>query len=271
MLNSPGNSTPTQSPFDDCAETYDRDFSDTLIGTVQRNLILECVFKHLQQTDRVLEVNCGTGVDALRLATACSFVLATDVSQEMIKKAREKLAFSKRTHVRFEVMDIRDLSSRHSEKYNFLFSNFAGLNCLNRVDLDVFARNAKSSLHPDGLLILVFLGKKCWQEKLYFMLKRDERKNRRLQPEGSDVKLLSQSVRTYFYSKEEICDVFHTFEFIESFPVGLIVPPAFMEKRHKRHKWLMPFLVWVEKKLRFSSLSDYGDHFLIVLRNRSIQ
>jgi ubiquinone/menaquinone biosynthesis C-methylase UbiE len=47
---------------------------------------------YLRGTDTVLELGCGTGTTALKLAPHVSRMLATDVSGEMIAIAREKAA-----------------------------------------------------------------------------------------------------------------------------------------------------------------------------------
>jgi ubiquinone/menaquinone biosynthesis C-methylase UbiE len=44
----------------------------------------------LRSTDTVLEIGCGTGTTALRLAPSVSRIIGTDVSTEMIAIAREK-------------------------------------------------------------------------------------------------------------------------------------------------------------------------------------
>ncbi|RYP81095.1 hypothetical protein DL769_002151 [Monosporascus sp. CRB-8-3] len=46
----------------------------------------------LKPTDKVLELGCGTGTTALRLADCVQSYLATDISPEMIKIANDKLA-----------------------------------------------------------------------------------------------------------------------------------------------------------------------------------
>jgi ubiquinone/menaquinone biosynthesis C-methylase UbiE len=51
---------------------------------------LDRINQLLDSSDTVLEIGCGTGTTALRLAPSVSRVIATDVSSEMIAIAREK-------------------------------------------------------------------------------------------------------------------------------------------------------------------------------------
>ena len=53
---------------------------------------LERARAHLQPGDSVLELGCGTGTTALRLADGVRSYLATDISGGMIAIAEEKLA-----------------------------------------------------------------------------------------------------------------------------------------------------------------------------------
>ena len=63
---------------------------------------LERTGQRLTATDRVLELGCGTGTSALRLAPATGHIRATDVSPKMIAIAREKLAASPVSNLTFE-------------------------------------------------------------------------------------------------------------------------------------------------------------------------
>jgi ubiquinone/menaquinone biosynthesis C-methylase UbiE len=60
----------------------------------------------LNNSDTVLEVGCGTGTTALRLASSVSRVIATDVSGEMIAIAREKATAQVCENVEFSVATI---------------------------------------------------------------------------------------------------------------------------------------------------------------------
>ena len=63
---------------------------------------LECTRKHLSAGDHVLEVGCGTGTTALRLAGSVEQLTASDISSRMIEIAREKAVAQQVENVRFE-------------------------------------------------------------------------------------------------------------------------------------------------------------------------
>jgi ubiquinone/menaquinone biosynthesis C-methylase UbiE len=84
----------TQSPFDILAETYDADFTQSQIGKLQRERVwkfLQAILQTLGRPLKILEINCGTGEDALRLAAMGHNIVATDASEIMIEKAQQKL------------------------------------------------------------------------------------------------------------------------------------------------------------------------------------
>jgi SAM-dependent methyltransferase len=55
----------------------------------------------LKPTDRVLEIGCGTGTTALKLAPSVAEIVATDVSPAMLAIARDKAAAQACGNVRF--------------------------------------------------------------------------------------------------------------------------------------------------------------------------
>ncbi len=55
--------------FDAIAEDYDRIFTHSILGNAQRSLIHEYLRCHLHKGQRILDLNCGTGEDAIYLAS----------------------------------------------------------------------------------------------------------------------------------------------------------------------------------------------------------
>src|ERR1700721_4177788 len=78
-----------QAYWDLTAENYDSIFSDTVIGRVQRDAVWRELDKHFQAGMRILELNCGTGVDAVHLAGRGLHVVACARSSRMIDAARK--------------------------------------------------------------------------------------------------------------------------------------------------------------------------------------
>jgi len=64
-------------------------------------MTLERVRAHLARTDRVLEIGCGTGTTALKLAPFAGQITARDVSGEMISIAKEKARAQRFDNVHF--------------------------------------------------------------------------------------------------------------------------------------------------------------------------
>lgn len=97
----------------------------------------------------VLEIGCGTGTTALRLAPFTRHLLATDVSARMIAIAREKLAAQSVPQLSFAVADAEAPVARPGE-----FDAVLAFNLLHLVtDLDRTLQLAVQALRPGGLLI----------------------------------------------------------------------------------------------------------------------
>jgi ubiquinone/menaquinone biosynthesis C-methylase UbiE len=103
----------------------------------------------LRPDDHVLELGCGTGSTALRLAGDVQRYLATDISAGMIAIAREKLSASPVPALAFEVATADD-SIRETGQFNAVL----GFNYLHLVrDVPGTLRRIHALLAPEGLFI----------------------------------------------------------------------------------------------------------------------
>lgn len=66
---------------------------------------------HLKQDDRVLELGCGTGSTALRLADAVGSMVATDLSSRMIDIAKAKADTEGVDNVAFQTAELSSLKA----------------------------------------------------------------------------------------------------------------------------------------------------------------
>src|SRR5579863_1282907 len=77
--------------FDTIAEQYDDIFTRSLIGRAQRDAVWHVLEETFRAGDHVLELNCGTGEDALFLSRLGVSVFACDVSEKMIAVAARRM------------------------------------------------------------------------------------------------------------------------------------------------------------------------------------
>ena len=103
----------------------------------------------LKPGDRVLELGCGTGTTALRLAADVQSYLATDFSAEMIEIAREKHGASSIRGLAFQAVTAETLPPEAGP-----FDAVLGFNYLHLVrDLPGTLRRINALLAPEGLFI----------------------------------------------------------------------------------------------------------------------
>jgi ubiquinone/menaquinone biosynthesis C-methylase UbiE len=148
-----------QQYWDLTAENYDSIFSESVIGRVQRDAVWRELDKVFQPGMRILELNCGTGVDAVHLAARGVRVVACDLSSKMIDAARRRSgAAGVDALVDFRVLPTEEIDSLVAEApFDGAFSNFSGLNCVQ--DISQAARNLARLLKPRAQTQLCMVGR----------------------------------------------------------------------------------------------------------------
>lgn len=245
--------------FDHIAKEYDKDFTDTLIGNAQRAIVWKKLKRQLNSSTQVLEINCGTGSDAAYIESLGSHIFATDISPEMVKITQDKIGADKAG-----IMDIKHPNPSNFIAVNTVFSNFGGLNCISPDEWKDWVQFLQDNLPKNARVIFVIMSKNCWMENWYFKRKGSKIWNRNTdQPITANVE--GKLVNTWYYSPDEIV-AFMKDGFIKTdlAPVGLFIPPSYLEKYMLKHKFLFRVLVFLDKIFRnFSVLSKNADHFYI--------
>jgi ubiquinone/menaquinone biosynthesis C-methylase UbiE len=160
-----------QDYWDLTAENYDSIFSETVIGRVQRDAVWRELDKHFQAGMRILELNCGTGVDAVHLAGRGVHVVACDLSSRMIDAARKRLgATGLGALVDFRMLATEEIGSLVGEApFDGAFSNFSGLNCVQ--DISQAARDIARLLKPGAKTLLCMVGRFSLWEMAWHLAK----------------------------------------------------------------------------------------------------
>jgi SAM-dependent methyltransferase len=161
--------------WDAAAETYEQTFTGTTVGQIRRR----AVWKELERTfhtgQSILELNCGTGIDAVFLGRKGIQVLACDISPRMIEIARS-LADEARTITppEFRVLANENLSTLKEGPFDGAFSNFAGLNCVG--DLSPVAASLAQHLKPGARFIACMIGRFVPFEIAWYLAHREPRR-----------------------------------------------------------------------------------------------
>lgn len=104
----------------------------------------------LAESDQVLEIGCGTGTTALRLAHRVRRLHATDVSPQMVAIAQEKLAATPVAQLDFAVLDAAGAARQAPQAYDVVLA-FNVLHLL--PDLDGGLDAVWQALQPGGFFI----------------------------------------------------------------------------------------------------------------------
>lgn len=259
--------------FDPIAAEYDRSFTHTEIGKRQR----AAVHVKLEQLlsayyiKNVLELNCGTGEDAVFLAQKGLQVLATDISPAMVQMAAAKAERSGMSQfIRTKVCAFQDIGQLMSEpKFDLIFSDFGGLNCLPPDDFATFVKDAALLLSPGGLFVAVVMPRFCLWETAYFLLKgKLGQAFRRLRRKPISARLDDgSSVDTWYYSPADLQSYFNQWQRQDCRPIGLFIPPSYLEPFFARKTTTLDRLANIDQAFaRRGLFSGFADHFMVVFR-----
>lgn len=257
--------------FDPVAGIYDDTFSKTQIGKAQRDIVWQYLDKKKLVNKHILEINCGTGEDAVFLSKN-NIVTATDASEEMLEVTNHKIKLNEfQINCKTLLWDLNDpFPGDRDEKFDLIFSNFGGLNCLSPEALTNLSSELNSLLKPGGELIFVVMGRFCLMETLYFLLKGKWKSAFRRSSKKAVTAMLNNKtkVEIWYYSAKEIANVFNQyFNDVEKHPVGIFIPPSYFELFISKHPKLFNVFVSADKFLRgIGYFTRFSDHYIVSLK-----
>ncbi len=219
-------------PFDAVADHYDEFFTASKIGQAQRASVWTEVKKAFRSGDRVLEIGCGTGVDACFLGSCGVHVAACDCSPRMLALATRRVSETGNSElVRPYLLAAEQIGDlRQDRSFDGAFSNFGALNCVQ--DLQRFASDLAQTLRPGASVLLCFMGPCCLWEIIWYLAHGNPRKAfRRFHREGVDAKLADGAVVRVFYpSVRSLTRAFAPeFRLLSVKGIGVSVPPSYLE------------------------------------------
>jgi SAM-dependent methyltransferase len=261
------------SPFDPAAERYDQVFTNSMIGRAQRQSVWAELDKAFHAGDHILEIGCGTGVDACYLAGRGVKVHACDSSPAMIAVAARKIGDCSRSElIRTQVLAAEEIANlRGSRLFDGALSNFGALNCV--PDLRSVARNLAALVRPGANAILCWMGPSCLWEMLWYFARADCGKAlRRRQPGGTAARLDGGGLVTVHYPSLRALTAIFAPEFSVKRVkgIGVAVPPSYVEPFVKEHPQWFHAAVFADTVLgRCAGLRLLADHILVRLERKA--
>ncbi len=229
----PGTIAPTVRAFDRLAPRYDEACEGWIFRRMRDHVhaVLAAAFTPGM---RVLEIGCGTGIDATFLASRGVDVVATDPSAGMIERARDRMReIHLPASVSFVCCGIDEIHEHLAPGAGFdgLVSDFGALNCVAR--LDALASLAARHLAPGGRVMVCLISRTCLLEALWFLLKGDPRQAfRRLARPPVVVSVAGIGVPTYYHRVRDVRAALRPALALRRLRgLSVLVPPPYLEAR----------------------------------------
>ena len=262
-------------PFDAIAERYDETFTTSKIGRAQRASVWKELERVFRPRDRVLEIGCGTGVDACFLAEHGVTVVACDNSPQMITVATRRVKENGKDSSVFPLLlAAEDIASlRNGDSFDGAFSNFGALNCVQ--DLQRFAKDLAIPLKPGATALLCWMGPCClWEIVWYFAQGKPGKALRRFRRAGVTARLAEgATVRVHYPSVRLLARTFAPqFRLVSFKGIGVSVPPSYLETWANRFPRLFDLSMRADSLLgRCPGVRAFADHILLEFRHENLE
>ncbi len=203
--------------FDQLATLYEALWSRTAIGISQRLAVWQRIDSLFKPGDRILDLGCGTGDDALHLESRDVQVYGVDVSAGMVAVARSR---GVNAH-RLAIENIADLNG----EFDGAISNFGVLNCIEQ--LEHVASALGRLVRRGGYVAICVMSPFCLWETFYFLVHGNAGKAFRRLKRGKAASSIGIDVR--YPSRRKLTQIFQSsFKLIRWYGVGLCVPPSYV-------------------------------------------
>lgn len=260
-------------PFDHIASTYDSLYTHSPIGLLQRKRVWKYIENILPDLSgyEMLELNCGTGEDAVLFDDGGLNIVATDISVEMLKVTEKKAEqFSMQNKISSHFLDLETLNENlFDKKFDLIFSNFGGINSINPASLKSLFNKLPSMLNPGGRFVGVVMPRFCAWEAMFFLLRCQFGKAfRRFTSKDVPSEIPGTGAKMWYYHPSQLKTWSKgKFRLVSLRPVGVALPPVYLERFFSvKKRWLLR-LNRIEKKFHKSSLfSGLADNYIIDLQ-----
>jgi ubiquinone/menaquinone biosynthesis C-methylase UbiE len=253
--------------FSRTAEKYDSFGEDHPNQSRMRNKVYSHIEGFIPKGSRILELNCGTGTDAVELARRGYQIHATDIAPGMLDRLKDKVRrFDLSRQITVQMCSFTDLDQVKNGPYDVIFSNFGGLNCI--PDLSPVIERIPQVLRPGGWVTWVLMPPVCLWEMAEIFRGHPRLAFRRLARSGTRAHLEGLYFTVHYFTPERVLQWFGPdYECLRIEGLSVITPTAESKNFAKRQTRLYRTLCWFDDQLaRRSPWRGWGDFFIITFR-----
>jgi ubiquinone/menaquinone biosynthesis C-methylase UbiE len=271
MTSADKTSTPTfafvNKAFSKQSTDYDADDRQNIVLQDMRQQVYGHVNKFIRDGSHILELNAGTGIDALYFARQGYQVHATDLSDGMINEIEKKIKGNDiQNRLTCQQLSYDKLDMLNGRKFDYVFSNFGGLNCID--DLSKVTKHLPDILNPGAYVTWVIMPKVCLWELLWVLKGNVKAAFRRFHKNGVMAHLEGEYFKTYYFSLAQIKNAFGSqFKFIKAEGLCALSPPPSRGDFPIKHPSFYKALRKADEILRHTFPFDrWGDHIIVTMK-----
>jgi len=253
--------------FSRTAKKYDAFADNHPHLTRMRNKVYAHIERFVPRDARLLELNCGTGIDAIALAKRGYIVHATDNAPGMLNQLSEKMARNDIDEkVTFQQCSFTELDKVQGAPFDAIFSDLGGLNCI--PDLSLVVAQLPHVLRPGGLITWVLMPPVCLWEMAEIFRGHPHLAFRRFARNGTLTHLEGLNFTVYYFTPKKVLQWFgDDYECLRIEGLSVLTPTAESKNFAKRYTRLYRTLSWLDDRVAFRSpWRGWGDFFIITLR-----
>ena len=257
--------------FNKQSSLFDEIYSANTIVQYKRKRVRNHIERFMDPHSKILELNAGTGEDAVYFAQHGHYVHAMDISEGMLEILSQKILSASLTDkVSCELCSFTQLNElRNKGPYDLIFSNFAGLNCTN--ELGKVLASFSTLLNPGGIITLVLLPKFCLWESLLFVKGKFKTAFRRFfSSAGRKAHIEGKYFRCWYYNPSFIKRLLKKeFDAVSLEGLCTLVPPSYIENFAEKYPKTFDSLREKEEKWKAKwPWRSVGDYYIISFRKK---
>jgi len=256
--------------FSKQSKIFDQIDSENVILQWMRKRVRSHVLSLIKPGSHILELNAGTGLDAIFFALGGNSVYATDIASGMVEVLKTKIdSFGLYGRVQADLLSFTDLGKLKDTQFDFIFSNFGGLNCV--PDLKSVIDQFSTFLKPGGIVTLVIMPKICPWEIMALFKGNTALAFRRLKVNGAISNVEGTSFTTYYFNPAQVVRYFgNKYRVIKLQGLCSLVPPPSHQNFPSLYPRLWKTLIKIEEKIAYQPFfSSFADHFILSMQYKT--